>query len=54
TLLNFLIKQFLDEAFPEIIIDLIIVRDSFIPVNVASLAHRLHIPTSLMSMGCPG
>ncbi|KAJ7862994.1 hypothetical protein B0H13DRAFT_2354347 [Mycena leptocephala] len=46
--------KILDEAFPEITIDLIIVEDLFIPENVASLARRLQIPTSLMFMGCPG
>ncbi|KAJ7688183.1 AAAP amino acid permease [Mycena rosella] len=46
--------RILDEAFPEITIDLIIVQDSFVPVNVTSLAHRLQIPTSLMFMSCPG
>ncbi|KAJ7838865.1 amino acid permease-domain-containing protein [Mycena olivaceomarginata] len=46
--------KILDEAFPEITIDLIIVEDFFIPENVASLARRLRIPTSLMFMGCPG
>ncbi|KAJ7122407.1 amino acid permease-domain-containing protein [Mycena epipterygia] len=46
--------KILDEAFPEITIDLIIVQDSFVPANVLSLAHRLQIPASLMFMGCPG
>ncbi|KAJ7230350.1 amino acid permease-domain-containing protein [Mycena pura] len=44
----------LDEAFPEITIDLIIVQGTFTPANVASLAHRLQIPQSLMFMSCPG
>ncbi|EEB97515.1 hypothetical protein MPER_03148 [Moniliophthora perniciosa FA553] len=44
----------LDEAFPEITIDLIIVEASFNPCNVAALAHCLEIPTSLMFMSCPG
>ncbi|TFK75584.1 hypothetical protein BDN72DRAFT_757165 [Pluteus cervinus] len=46
--------KILDEAFPEITIDLVIVRDTFEPTKVAALAHRLKIPTSLMFMGCPG
>ncbi|KAJ7770096.1 hypothetical protein B0H16DRAFT_1673410 [Mycena metata] len=46
--------KILDEAFPEITIDLLIVQDLFAPVNVALLAHRLNIPTSLMFMSCPG
>ncbi|KIJ98667.1 hypothetical protein K443DRAFT_626861, partial [Laccaria amethystina LaAM-08-1] len=44
----------LDEAFPEITIDLILVQDSFNPKNVAALAHHLDIPPSLMFMSCPG
>ncbi|KAJ6496083.1 amino acid permease-domain-containing protein [Mycena sanguinolenta] len=46
--------KILDEAFPEITIDLIIVQSIFSPANVASLAHRLQIPSSLMFMSCPG
>ncbi|KAK0236350.1 AAAP amino acid permease [Armillaria nabsnona] len=46
--------RILDEAFPEITIDLLIVRNAFDPSNVAALAHRLQIPTSLMFMTCPG
>ncbi|KAK0469330.1 amino acid permease-domain-containing protein [Desarmillaria tabescens] len=46
--------RILDEAFPEITIDLIIVRNSFDPPNVVALAHRLQIPLSLMFMTCPG
>ncbi|KAF8183234.1 amino acid permease-domain-containing protein [Mycena galopus ATCC 62051] len=46
--------KILDEAFPEITIDLIIVYDTFAPANVASLAHRLQIPAALMFMSCPG
>ncbi|KAJ7342876.1 amino acid permease-domain-containing protein [Mycena albidolilacea] len=46
--------KILDEAFPEITIDLIIVQGLFSPSNVAALAHRLQIPPSLMFMSCPG
>ncbi|KAJ3733852.1 AAAP amino acid permease [Lentinula guzmanii] len=46
--------RILDEAFPEITIDLIIVTGTFNPINVAALAHRLSIPPSLMFMNCPG
>ncbi|KAJ7613541.1 AAAP amino acid permease [Roridomyces roridus] len=46
--------KILDEAFPEITIDLIIVQDTFTPANVASLARRLQIPTGLMFVSCPG
>ncbi|KAI0070664.1 hypothetical protein K474DRAFT_1669815 [Panus rudis PR-1116 ss-1] len=46
--------KILDEAFPEITIDLVLVHGQFNPSNVAALAHRLEIPTSLMFMSCPG
>jgi hypothetical protein len=46
--------KILDEAFPEITIDLILVEDSFTPSNVAALAHQLQVPRSLMFMSCPG
>ncbi|EKM52801.1 uncharacterized protein PHACADRAFT_212012 [Phanerochaete carnosa HHB-10118-sp] len=46
--------KILDEAFPEITVDLILVRETFTPSNVAALAHRLEIPTTLMFMSCPG
>ncbi|TDL27804.1 hypothetical protein BD410DRAFT_893978 [Rickenella mellea] len=46
--------KLLDEAFPNITIDLIFVQASFTPVVVASLSHRLNIPRSLMFMTCPG
>ncbi|KAK1216606.1 hypothetical protein PQX77_020726 [Marasmius sp. AFHP31] len=46
--------KILDEAFPEITIDLILVQDAFTPGSVAALAHRLQISTSLMFMTCPG
>ncbi|KAI4527006.1 hypothetical protein K525DRAFT_264562 [Schizophyllum commune Loenen D] len=46
--------KILDEAFPDITVDLLIVRGTFDPANVAALAQRLDIPTSLMFMSCPG
>ncbi|KAE9408696.1 hypothetical protein BT96DRAFT_1013316 [Gymnopus androsaceus JB14] len=46
--------RILDEAFPEITIDLIIVPGTFNPVNVTTLAHHLDIEPSLMFMSCPG
>ncbi|KAI6165303.1 amino acid permease-domain-containing protein [Pisolithus thermaeus] len=46
--------KILDEAFPEITIDLVLVEEQFTPKNVAALAHQLNIPTSLMFMSCPG
>ncbi|KAI6002150.1 amino acid permease-domain-containing protein [Pisolithus albus] len=46
--------KILDEAFPEITIDLVLVEEQFTPQNVAALAHRFKTPTSLMFMSCPG
>ncbi|TRM67071.1 amino acid permease-domain-containing protein [Schizophyllum amplum] len=46
--------KILDEAFPELTIDLLIVRGTFDPATIAALALRLNIPTSLMFMSCPG
>ncbi|KAF9467230.1 amino acid permease-domain-containing protein [Collybia nuda] len=48
--------RILDEAFPEITIDLarLVVKGSFEPTNVIALAHHLHMPPSLMFMTCPG
>ncbi|GLB39740.1 putative amino acid permease [Lyophyllum shimeji] len=46
--------KILDEAFPEITIDLVIVDAAFEPANVIALSHRLQISTSLMLMTCPG
>lgn len=46
--------KILDEAFPEITVDLILVSASFNPTSVIALAHHLQIPTSLFFMGCPG
>lgn len=46
--------KILDEAFPEITIDLIVVHGAFAPPQVVALAHRLQIPPALMFMSCPG
>ncbi|TFK40382.1 AAAP amino acid permease [Crucibulum laeve] len=46
--------KILDEAFPEITIDLILIDAVFEPTNVAALANHLKIPTSVMFMTCPG
>ncbi|EKM78341.1 hypothetical protein AGABI1DRAFT_75891 [Agaricus bisporus var. burnettii JB137-S8] len=45
--------KILDEAFPEISIDLVLVEGTFEPKAVAAVAHNLEIPTSLMFMTCP-
>ncbi|PPQ71248.1 hypothetical protein CVT26_010990 [Gymnopilus dilepis] len=46
--------KILDEAFPEITVDLILVDGLFDPAHVAALSHHLGIPPSLMFMTCPG
>lgn len=46
--------QILDEAFPELTIDLVLVSGEFESKTVAALSHKLGIPTSLMFMNCPG
>ncbi|KAI5116511.1 hypothetical protein M0805_001866 [Coniferiporia weirii] len=46
--------KLLDEAFPEITIDLILAQGSFTPAIVAALSHKLQIPRALMFMTCPG
>ncbi|TEB34238.1 amino acid permease [Coprinellus micaceus] len=46
--------KILDEAFPEITIDLVLIEGTFDPQSVHALAHHLDIPTSLMFMSCPG
>jgi hypothetical protein len=46
--------KILDEAFPEITIDLVVVHTDFTPATVAALAQELDILPSLMFMSCPG
>ncbi|PPR03413.1 hypothetical protein CVT24_012708, partial [Panaeolus cyanescens] len=46
--------KILDEAFPEITIDLLLVDGQFNPTNVGALSHHLNISPSLMFMSCPG
>jgi hypothetical protein len=46
--------KILDEAFPEITVDLMLIEGQFDPKNVAALAHHLKIPRSLMFMSSPG
>ncbi|KLO06622.1 hypothetical protein SCHPADRAFT_923138 [Schizopora paradoxa] len=46
--------KLLDEAFPEITVDLVFVQAPFTPPVVAALAHKLDIPRSLMFMSSPG
>ncbi|KAH8829237.1 amino acid permease-domain-containing protein [Flagelloscypha sp. PMI_526] len=47
-------SKILDEAFPEITIDLILVPAPFDPVNVRAISNMLDIPVSLIFMTCPG
>ncbi|KAG1872974.1 amino acid permease-domain-containing protein [Suillus subalutaceus] len=46
--------KILDEAFPEITVDLMFIKGQFDPKNLAALAHHLKIPRSLMFMSSPG
>ncbi|KAF8911346.1 amino acid permease-domain-containing protein [Mucidula mucida] len=46
--------KILDEAFPEITIDLLMVHSPLEPSTIAALAHQLAIPPSLMFISCPG
>jgi hypothetical protein len=46
--------KILDEAFPEITIDLILIKGQFDPNNLAALSHHLEIPRALMFMSSPG
>nr|GAT55555.1 AAAP amino acid permease [Mycena chlorophos] len=46
--------KILDEAFPEITIDLIIIQDTFTSASIGALAQRLGIPPALMFIRCPG
>ncbi|KIY66346.1 hypothetical protein CYLTODRAFT_423498 [Cylindrobasidium torrendii FP15055 ss-10] len=47
-------SRIVDEAFPRITVDLMVVHSTFNPETVAALAHQLGVPTSLMFMSCPG
>ncbi|KAL5478554.1 hypothetical protein ACEPAI_2738 [Sanghuangporus weigelae] len=46
--------KLLDEAFPEITVDLIFVQAQFTPSSITALSHKLNIPRALMFMSCPG
>ncbi|KAG1819188.1 amino acid permease-domain-containing protein [Suillus subaureus] len=46
--------KILDEAFPEITVDLMFIKGQFDPKNLAAVAHHLKIPRSLMFMNSPG
>ncbi|KAH8112836.1 amino acid permease-domain-containing protein [Phellopilus nigrolimitatus] len=46
--------KLLDEAFPEITIDLLFVQAPITPTTVAALAAKLQIPRALMFISCPG
>jgi len=46
--------KILDETFPQITIDLILVSAPFSPLSVSALSERLGIPRTLMFMSCPG
>ena len=45
---------FLDKAYPDIDIELVIEKGRFSPALVAELADRWAIPPNFMFIGCPG
>jgi len=49
-----ILPQVLDEAFPEITIDLVLIQGTFDPMHLGALSHHLNVPQSLMFMTCPG
>lgn len=46
--------EFLDDAYPEIDIDLVIVEGTFGPELVEKLSEQWHIPKNFMFIGSPG
>jgi hypothetical protein len=46
--------QFLDEAYPDVQINLELVKGNFSPHLISSLSRRWKIPTNFMFIGCPG
>jgi amino acid transporter len=46
--------QMLDEAYPKMRIDLVLVRGEFGPTMIEKLQHRLHVPKNFMFITCPG
>ena len=46
--------EFLDEAYPEIKIDFVVVRDRFTPELIQKLSRQWDIPVNFMFLGSPG
>ncbi|EIW79641.1 AAAP amino acid permease [Coniophora puteana RWD-64-598 SS2] len=46
--------RIIDEAFPEMTIDLVLVEGNFSPRNLDALSQKLDVPRSLMFISCPG
>jgi hypothetical protein len=46
--------KFLDEAYPEIDIDFVVLVDKFGPELIDRLSRQWHVPTNLMFIGSPG
>ncbi len=46
--------EFLDQAYPEIDIEFVVLKDKFGPELIHRLASQWHVPTNLMFIGSPG
>jgi len=46
--------EFLDEAYPEIKIDFVVVKDRFTPELIQKLSRQWDIPVNFMFLGSPG
>ena len=46
--------RFLDEAYPEIDIEFVVVKGKFGPELIQELSDKWHVPTNLMFIGSPG
>ena len=46
--------EFLDQAYPEIDIEFVVLKDKFGPELIQRLASQWHVPTNLMFIGSPG
>ncbi|KAI9599122.1 amino acid permease-domain-containing protein [Syncephalis fuscata] len=47
-------RRALDQLYPKITIDLVLVHGKFNPENIEKISDQLNIPKSLMFMSCPG
>ena len=46
--------QFLDEAYPDIDIEFVVLEGTFGPALIQRLSKEWHVPTNLMFIGSPG